>query len=41
MISGCLNWILHESDRFMLGIFHDSHAVAIYAAAYGLASARS
>ena len=39
MISGCLNWILHESDRFMLGIFHDSHAVAIYAAAYGLASA--
>ena len=39
MVSGCLNWILHESDRFILGFFHGSHAVAIYAAAYGLASA--
>lgn len=39
MISGCLNWILHESDRFIVGFFHDSHAVALYAAAYGLASA--
>ena len=39
MISGCLNWLLHESDRFILGFYHDSYAVALYAAAYGLASA--
>ena len=39
MVSGCLNWLLHECDRFIVGFFHDSHAVALYAAAYGLASA--
>ena len=38
MVSGSLNWLLHESDRFILGFYHDSYAVALYAAAYGLAS---
>lgn len=39
MVSGCLHWLLHESDRFILGFYHDSYAVALYAAVYGLASA--
>ena len=39
MIAGCLGWLLHESDRFILGYYHDSRAVGLYAAAYGLASA--
>ena len=39
MVAGCLGWLLHESDRFILGYYHDSRAVGLYAAAYGLASA--
>ena len=39
MIAGCLSWLVHESDRFILGYFHGSHAVGLYAAVYGLASA--
>ena len=39
MIAGCLGWLVHESDRFILGYYHDSRAVGLYAAAYGLASA--
>ena len=39
MVGGGLTWVLHESDRFMLGYFHDSAAVGLYAAAYGLVAA--
>ena len=39
MVAGCLGWLLHESDRFILGYYHHSQAVGLYAAAYGLASA--
>ena len=39
MIAGCLNWLVHESDRFILGHYLDSRAVGLYAAAYGLAAA--
>ena len=39
MVGGVLNWVLHESDRFILGYFHGSGAVGLYAAAYGLVAA--
>ncbi|MCY4599642.1 MAG: polysaccharide biosynthesis C-terminal domain-containing protein [Acidobacteria bacterium] len=37
--AGCLSWLAHESDRFILGYYHGAGAVGLYAAAYGLASA--
>ena len=39
MVAGSLAWLLHESDRFILGYFHGSAAVGLYAAAYGLVAA--
>ena len=39
MAAGCLSWLAHESDRFILGYYHGAGAVGLYAAAYGLASA--
>ena len=39
MIAGCLAWLLHESDRLILGYYHGGAAVGLYAAAYGLVSA--
>ena len=39
VIAGCLAWLVHESDRFILGYYHGSRAVGLYTAAYGLASA--
>ena len=39
MVAGCLAWLLHESDRLILGYYHDSGAVGLYAAAYGLVAA--
>ena len=39
MVAGCLAWLLHESDRLILGYYHGSGAVGLYAAAYGLVSA--
>ena len=37
--AGCLSWLAHESDRFILGYYHGAGAVGLYAAAYGVASA--
>ena len=39
MVGGVLTWLLHESDRFLLGYFHGSATVGLYAAAYGLVAA--
>ncbi len=39
MVAGCLGWLLHESDRFILGHYHGDSQVGLYAAAYGLVSA--
>ena len=39
VVAGCLSWLVHESDRFVLGYYHGAGAVGLYAAAYGLASA--
>ena len=39
MVAGCLGWLLHESDRLILGYYHGSGAVGLYAAAYGLVAA--
>ena len=36
MVAGCLGWLLHESDRLILGYYHGSGSVGLYAAAYGL-----
>ena len=37
--AGCLSWLAHESDRFILGYYHGASAVGLYTAAYGVASA--
>ena len=39
MVAGCLSWLAHESDRFVLGYFRGEGAVGLYTAAYGLAAA--
>ena len=39
MVAGCLGWLLHESDRLILGYYHGSGSVGLYVAAYGLVSA--
>ena len=39
MVAGCLGWLLHESDRFILSHYHGDLQVGLYAAAYGLVSA--
>ena len=39
MVAGCLGWLLHESDRFILSHYHGDLQVGLYAAAYGLMSA--
>ena len=39
MVAGGLSWLLHESDRFILGYYHGGAAVGLYAAACGLAAA--
>ena len=39
MVAGGLGWLLHESDRLILGYYHGSGPVGLYAAAYGLVSA--
>ena len=39
MVAGCLGWLLHESDRFILSHYHGDLQVGLYAAAYALVSA--
>ena len=39
MVAGTLHWLLHESDRFILGYYHGPGAVGMYAAAWSLAGA--
>ena len=39
MVGGSLHWLLHESDRFILGYYHGPGPVGVYAAAWGLAGA--
>ncbi len=39
MVAGCLGWLLHESDRFILSHYHGDLQVGLYSAAYALVSA--